>query len=91
MRRAEEEMRVHQRGPASCPARFAVYVQGPGWDGGLQRGAFEELDHPLLGSRALLSRDSGLPMRIFKNRNHATECQDVRNPINSDPSQTFHL
>lgn len=38
---------------------------GVGWGWGqLPRGGFEELDRPLQDARALLSRDSGLPMRI---------------------------
>lgn len=87
--RAEEEMRVRQRDTPSCSARFEVHVQGPGWDGRLQRGGFQGLDHPFLDARALLNRDPGLPMRIKKNRNHATECQEVRKPIHSvDTSQT---
>lgn len=64
----EEAMKVHQSGSSSCPLGFAVHVQTPGVDGGLQRGDLK-LSLLLLGTGALLSGDTGLPKENLKGKN----------------------
>ena len=88
----EEEMRVHQSGSSHLLCLGVLCTcKPPGWDGGLQRGNFEELCLLLLGAKALLSRDAGLPNENLKKiKINATEsCHGFNNPINcADTSQT---